>query len=141
MEKMRRLSFLEGLPYFSKWDRVDLLDFNNASEELQLTKGTTIYDIGQDASTFYVVRRGKLIMETIIEVDTYFRYPVNKQSWEVRKKTKQIRYKLQQFWKGAFFGHEEIIQGYNRRCRVRCLSDCCLVYISGSEITKRWSEM
>ena len=88
MEKMRRLSFLEGLPYFSKWDRVDLLDFNNSSEELQLTRGTTIYDIGQDASTFYVVRRGKLIMETIIEVDTYFRYPVNKQSWEVRKKTK-----------------------------------------------------
>ena len=24
---------------------------------------------------------------------------------------------------------------------MRCLSDCTLVYISGSEITKRWSEM
>jgi len=88
MEKMRRLEFLRSLPFFGAWDRVDLLDFNNVSEELQLTKGTTIYDIGQDPSTFYVVRKGKLIMETIIEIDSYFRYPVNKQSWEVRKTTK-----------------------------------------------------
>ena len=88
MEKMRRLEFLENLPFFAGWDRVDLLDFNVASEELQLTKGTTLYDIGQDPSTFYVVKKGKLTMETIIEIDTYFRYPTNKQSWEVRKKTK-----------------------------------------------------
>lgn len=85
---MRRLEFLRGLPFFSGWDRVDLLDFNNVSEELKLTKGTTIYDIGADPASFYVVRKGKLIMETIIEIDSYFRFPINKQSWEVRKKTK-----------------------------------------------------
>lgn len=76
MEKMRRLEFLSHLNFFNKWDRVNLVDFNNLSEELKLTQGSTIYDIGQDSSTFYVVRRGKLIMETIIEIDSYFRYPV-----------------------------------------------------------------
>ena len=93
-EKMRRLEFLSKIPFFSKWDRVDLVDFNNLSEEFKVTKGTKIYDIGMDPNTIYVVRKGKLVMETIIEIDSYFRFPVNNQTWEVRKTTRQIRYKL-----------------------------------------------
>ena len=94
MEKQRRFEFLSRLPFFSKWDRVSLVDFNNVAEELKVTKGTTIYDIGMDPSTVYVVRKGKLIMETIIEIDSYFRYPVDTQTWEVRKTTRQVKYKL-----------------------------------------------
>ena len=76
---------------------------------MKLTKGTTVYDIGQEPATFYVVVRGKLIMETVIEIDSFFRYPVDKQTWEVRKQTRQVKYKLQDLWKGSMFGHEEII--------------------------------
>jgi hypothetical protein len=61
MEKQRRFEFLSRLPFFSKWDRVALVDFNNVADELKVSKGTTIYDIGMDASTVYVVRKGKLI--------------------------------------------------------------------------------
>ena len=46
MDKMRRLSFLEEIPFFSTWDRIDLYDFNNSAQEVQLTNGTTLYDIG-----------------------------------------------------------------------------------------------
>ena len=63
---------------FNHWDAVDLAEFNNCAEELQLTKGSKIYDIGDETSTFYIVRKGKLIMETIIEIDNYFRYPITK---------------------------------------------------------------
>lgn len=58
MEKIRQIEFLGALPFFSKWERVHLVDFNNISEELRVPKGTTIYDIGQSPSTFYVVRQG-----------------------------------------------------------------------------------
>ena len=70
------------------WEKEDRFDFNNSADELKLAKGTTIYDIGQDPSTFYVVRSGRLIMETIIELDSYFRYPVELQKWEIRKTTR-----------------------------------------------------
>ncbi len=97
-----------------------------------------IYDIGLEPNSIYVVRRGKLIMETVIEIDSYFRYPVDKQTWEVRKQTRQILYKLQNLWKGQIFGHEEILQGYNRRCRVKCLTECTLIKVSGKDFEKRW---
>ena len=109
MEKIRRIEFLGQLPFFSKWDRVFLVDFNNISEEHRVAKGTTIYDIGQDPATFYVVRQGHLIMETMIETDHYFRYPVDTKKWEIRKTTKRVQYKLQDLRRGNMFGHEEIL--------------------------------
>ena len=131
---------MQKLNFFSAWDRVDLVDYNNSAEEHKVTKGTIIYDIGMDPNTFYVVRKGKLIMETIIEIDSYFRCPVNVQTWEIRKTTRTIRYKLQDLWKGSMFGHEEIMQSCNRRCRVRALTDCTLIYINSAEISNKWEE-
>lgn len=88
MEKMRRLEFLANLTFFAAWDRVNLVDFNNFADEIKVKRGEILYDIGMDPETIYVVRKGKLIMETIIEVDNYFRYPVELQTWEIRKQTR-----------------------------------------------------
>ena len=45
-EKAKRLEFLGNIPFFSKFDRVSLVDFNNAAQEIRLTEGSTLYDIG-----------------------------------------------------------------------------------------------
>ena len=72
-----------------------------------------------------------------MEIDNYFRFPIDKKCWEVRKNTRKVRYKLQSLWCGRIFGHEEILQGYRRRCRVRCLTNCSLIYVNG-DVLKRW---
>lgn len=138
MMRMRRLEFLQKLPFFSEWDRVSLVDFNNSSNVIRVDKGDTIYDIGQSPTTFYVVKEGKLTMETIIEIDSYFKFPVDRQVWEVRKQTRRIQYKLQDLAKGAHFGHEEMLQGFDRRCRVRAISNCTLIYINAPSMMSRW---
>mmetsp|Transcript_24946 Transcript_24946/g.33411 ORF Transcript_24946/g.33411 Transcript_24946/m.33411 type:complete len:151 (+) Transcript_24946:745-1197(+) len=61
MERQRRFEFLSNLTFFHSWDRVSLVDLNTMTEEIKLTKGTTVYDIGQDPHTIYVCRRGKLV--------------------------------------------------------------------------------
>ena len=52
---------------------------------MKYKQDSIIYEIGQLPNTFYLVREGKLCMETIIEVESYYKYPINKQEWEVRK--------------------------------------------------------
>ena len=32
------------------------------------------------------------------------------------------------------FGHEEMLQGYTRRCRIRALTNCTLIYINKDEM-------
>ena len=138
LEKMSRYEFLKGLTLFEDWDPVEVAEFNNSASELKLVKGDVVYDIDEDPSTFYIVRKGQLTMETIIEIDSYFRYPIDSRKWEVRKTTRQIRYRLTDLKKGALFGHEEILQGYKRRCRVRCNTNCTLIFINRS-LTGHWA--
>ena len=88
--RMKRLDFLAKLPFFKEWEKVKLSDFNHMANEVKYSAGDTIYDIGQNASTFYLVREGKLTMETIIEVESFFKFPVDRQTWEIRKTTRRI---------------------------------------------------
>ena len=131
---MKRLDFLNKLAFFKGWERVKLSDYNHMADEIKVTEGQTIYDIGQNASTFYVVRGGKLTMETIIEIDSFFKIPVGRGRWEIRKTTRRIQYKLQELSKGSMFGHEEMLLGYDRRCRIRALTNCTLIYINKPEM-------
>ena len=36
MERQKRFEFLTNLPFFSSWDRVSLVDYNNVAEEIQM---------------------------------------------------------------------------------------------------------
>jgi len=81
---------------------------------------SVIYDIGSNPSTFYIVREGNLCMETIIETDSFYSFPIDNQKWQLRKQTRRIQYKLQELSKGDIFGHEEMLSEIpGRRCRVR----------------------
>lgn len=59
-------------------------------EEIKYTTGQTVYEIGSKANTCYIVAEGRLIIETIIEVDNCFKFPVSKSEWELRKRTRRI---------------------------------------------------
>ena len=48
-------------------------------------------------------------METIIEVESYIKYPIDRNKWEIRKKTRRIQYKLEELSKGSMFGHTEML--------------------------------
>lgn len=59
-------------------------------EDFSFKTGEIVYDMGTKASTFYIVVEGKLCMETVIEIDNFFKFPINKKQWEVRKSRKRI---------------------------------------------------
>lgn len=35
-----------------------------------------------------------MIVETTIEIDNYYRIPISKKEWEVRKKTRKFNYRM-----------------------------------------------
>ena len=44
--RMKRLDFLNKLAFFKGWERVKLSDYNQMADEIKVTEGQTIYDIG-----------------------------------------------------------------------------------------------
>jgi len=56
----------------------------------------------------------------------------NKQ-WEVLKTTKRLLYKMKELREGEIFGHEELLLGIKRRCRVRAITVSEIIYLNKSE--------
>ena len=67
-------------------------------------------------------------METVIEIDYFYKIPINKKQWHVRRTTKKLMYKLKDLSKGGMVGHEEMLQGLDRKCRLRAITHCSLIY-------------
>jgi CRP-like cAMP-binding protein len=74
-----------------------------------------------------------MIVETIIEIDDFRKYPIGNQSWEVMKTTRRLQYRLREIKSGTLFGHEELLLGIKRRCRVRCTTNCEVIYLNKDE--------
>jgi CRP-like cAMP-binding protein len=101
-----------------------------------LRKNEVIYDVGSPAEAFYILKSGKCLVETIIEIESFYRFPIDKRRWEMRKVTHKIQYKIHEVSKGGFFGHEEILQGYRRRSRVKALTNAQVYYINADDMQK-----
>ena len=63
-----------------------------------------IYDIGNQPFSCFVLREGAVKIETIIEIDRFYKYPVKLNEWEIRKERLKIEYQLLNVKKGMFFG-------------------------------------
>ena len=58
--------------------------------EMYYKPNDLIYDVGQPAEVFYIVREGEAAHETIIEQESNLKFPDGAKSWEIMRKTKTI---------------------------------------------------
>lgn len=49
------------------------------------------------------------------------------------KTTKRLLYKMSELKEGEIFGHDELLLGIKRRCRVRAVTVCEIIYLNKSE--------
>lgn len=91
------------------------MDLNESMEEIIYNKGEFIYHFGQPAEVFYIIRDGKAESETVIEMEQNLKYPIDADSWEIRRTTKIIKYSIRKLEKSDYFGHEEILNDVKKR--------------------------
>ena len=84
---------------FKHWSLLKLQNFNKELTLKTYNPGDFIYRQGDDSSVFYIIKRGSVQVDTVIEVDEYNRYPIGPQKWEIVKTTKKIRYKVKELGK------------------------------------------
>ena len=53
-----------------------MLDLNNYLNEQKYQPDEIIYDISQDPEVFYILKSGRLILETMIEIEDFHKYPI-----------------------------------------------------------------
>ena len=76
---------------FHDWTKAKIMDINeNYVYQFTSEEGSLVYDVGQPAEVFYIVREGTLVLETIIEEQNTFKYPVEAHGWEIKRTTKTL---------------------------------------------------
>ena len=76
---------------FFNWSRAKINELNEELVATQLYRsGDTVFDLGDAADTFYIVREGRLDYETVMEIESAFKLPIDDKNWEVKKKKKVI---------------------------------------------------
>lgn len=142
MASRKRFQFLtKYVPeLFGTWSRAKINELNESFVTTQLFKtGDLIYDIGQPAEVFYIVREGKLEFETVIEAETAYKLPVDGKNWEVTRTKKTIQYHIRLINSGDYFGHEEILCGLtDRQTRVKCKSSCQILLINKEDVLRHF---
>lgn len=139
LQKNENLKYLNKLPYFEKWRLEVLNDFNDDLESRVLKPRETLYKQGDSAVVFYIVRHGILHMESLLDVDLYYKYPQDKNKWMVTQMTKRVKYKVKELKEGDFFGHDEIIEGTDRNTTVYSLHESKVFYMNLTSFLKHFT--
>ena len=52
------------------------MELNQKFNEVKYQPDDIIFNIGSDSEVFYILKTGRLIVETIIEIEDYHKFPV-----------------------------------------------------------------
>jgi CRP-like cAMP-binding protein len=109
LERSNNLAFLLSMQFFKDWIGRKVEDINKSFAILECKPKQVIYKAGDEANVFYIVRAGKLYMESVVEIENKIRYPIGHQQWEYKNTIKRISYRVKELVRGDMFGHEEIL--------------------------------
>lgn len=76
MQKFQALEFLKSVEVFRDYSLIKLQNLNKFFTEKSFKPGDYVYKQGDESSVFFVVRKGSVLAETVIDIDEYNRYPV-----------------------------------------------------------------
>ncbi|CAI2366556.1 unnamed protein product [Moneuplotes crassus] len=140
LERSNNLIFLLGLKFFKGWTGPKIEEINKTFGILELKPHQVVYRAGDYANVFYIVRAGVLHMESVVEVENTYRYPVGPKKWEYKKITRRLSYRVKELKRGDMFGHEEIFDQVGRRAIITSLEESELMYMNLPEFNRLFNK-
>lgn len=69
LQKQRRLEFIQQLKFLKHWTPEKLQEFNLALGEIYLDTDKLLYNKGEVPQRFFIVKKGMLVLESIVELN------------------------------------------------------------------------
>ena len=132
-EKQKYCRFLSFINFFSSWSFNKIQQFSSSLVKVCFKSGDTIYDFQEESKVFYIIKSGKIELQTIIEIEQSNRWPVNFREWKTRKVITRYIYPIKQLEKNHFFGQYEFIQKSKRQTKACALEDTVCLSINRND--------
>ena len=69
-------------------------------------------------------------MESMLDIDLFYKYPSGPHKWMVTQMTRTVKYKVKELKEGDFFGHDEIVNQTRRNSKVYSLHESQAFYMN-----------
>ncbi len=76
MQKFQTLDFLKTIDVLKGFSLIKLQMLNSLMTPQSFKPGDFIYKQGDESLVFYIIRKGGVLVETVIDIDEYNRYPI-----------------------------------------------------------------
>ena len=95
-----------------------VLEFNNLLQEQKFYPQDIIYDQDSGSKVFYIVKRGKVSIQAIIEIESQNVHHQSKnKEWKIIKTKRRCMYKVRDVGPGEILGHEELLLHFENVCK------------------------
>ncbi len=91
-KKLERLEYLIKMPLTNGWTEQRCRDLNLLMTQVELGTNELVYSIGDNPEYFYILVKGALSMDTVVELQDANRFPVGKNHWESLSTEKEIKF-------------------------------------------------
>ena len=126
-------NFLRAIEFFSEWNISKLYRLASAVIVKQYEQGQMLYNVGEAAHDFFIVREGAVAVSVEIELESRNRWPIEGGRWgEVSAKT-CFQKTLRICNSKDFFGEQELIERTGRRTKAICQSELCILFLLREE--------
>jgi CRP-like cAMP-binding protein len=132
-EKQKYCRFLSFINFFSSWTFNKLQQFSSSLVKVCFKAGCTIYDFQEESQVFYIIKSGKVELQTMIEIQQTNRWPVNTHEWKTRKVITNYIFPIKLLERHQFFGQFEFIKKSKRETRAVSMEDTVCLSINKND--------
>jgi CRP-like cAMP-binding protein len=123
IEKHENSKFLLTIPFFSKWSITKIQLMSNSLIPSFFKSGEKIFEFNEKSHVFYLLKTGRVELQTYIDLKHKNRWPIAPHIWNTRKVITKYLYPVLSIGPGEFFGEYEVIKSIPRGTRAIALED------------------
>lgn len=132
-EKKKFCRFVSLISFFSHWSLNKIQHFSGSLMKVEYKTGDIIYEFSELSQVFYIIKSGKVEIQTFIDIEESNRWPVNCHEWNTRKVMTKYVYPIKVLEKNNFFGQFELLRKTLRETRAVALEDTVCLSLNKTE--------
>ena len=119
--------FILNVQYFKKWSTLKVQRLSSSVFTQTYKRGEAIFEVGDPTETFYILKKGKVLIQMFTAVQQQNKWPVSPREWRVRKIDREYLVTLAMLRPGKVFGEIDLVEDCPRQMRALAIENCeCL---------------
>mmetsp|Transcript_6318 Transcript_6318/g.10960 ORF Transcript_6318/g.10960 Transcript_6318/m.10960 type:complete len:545 (-) Transcript_6318:1743-3377(-) len=125
-------------PTFSDWSREKVHLLTNYLISKIYKRDQVIYEQGQRSNVFYVLKTGKVLLQTYVKVQMGNKWPIGSRLWEEVRLEKTVTIDIREVHPGETFGGHEIVDGSERTTRAFAKENSTVLSINETDLASQF---